>query len=391
METSLVNSTASQNIANSAEVAVSRLQSEARYFEQLAKQFPAYKRLLGKHATDCRQVANNILKKFQFGSPEVLATSVRTANVFVTEGRRLRLKFRIGLLQQEATGLELEAHRMPGLEAEFKLQAEECRRLVSVCKKSISTGSSSETEELLETATVLYDKSLELRNKQKQQRRQSAVSRLQQRIDLFRDKADELGDKNTLIPSASNKYSQLSTHCLHAAARLEGRIEKSSFNEIEKSITTADNFIERIKQSQIRAELSEQRKYEEKVEIEVDEEVSIDNVVPIRELDPAESEPLDEVTESDRIEPDPFYEISDQEVIYEKPAHVSLRTRMSQTASFFKPVLLSLSGYLAVTFQKTVKFIERIFMFLIAGLVIVTIVFVLTYLSGSGFSNIGLF
>ena len=64
---------------------------------------------------------------------------------------------------------------------------------------------------------------------------------------------------------------------------------------------------------------------------------------------------------------------------------------LSQTSSFFSAVTPAISSFILVIFQKLFKFTERIFMFLIAGLVILTIVFVLTYLSGSGFSSIGLF
>ena len=382
--------TGNQNIVQNAEVAVSQLQNEARYFDQLASQFPVNKRSLGKHATDCRQVATNIQKKFRQDSTDVLSTSVRTANVFLTEGRRLRLKLRISLLQQEATGLELDAGRWSPLEIAFKSLAGECRELVSVCQTNIRTGSSSEIEASLITAATLYEESIKLRQQQKQDRKADAAMRLLQRVETLKDQGMTLEEKIKIFPSFSNKYKQLSIHCLQAATQLELKAEQGSVNDIEKAILATDHFIERIKLSQEKAEVQEVQ------EVQADQE---DNVVPITGFYSPDLSPVEEIKPIESNESDSFdSDLADEIEVLEKSERVSLWALLSATAQktmdVIVPVISSTSSFLtnaiSHSLRKFVKITERVFMFVVVALVILTMVFVLTYLSGSGFSSIGL-
>ena len=374
-----------QTNVQTAEVAISQLQVEARYFDQLTSQFPVYKRSLGKHALDCRQVATNIQKKLKNDSPEVISTSVRTANVFLTEGRRLRLKLRISLLQQEATGLELEASRWSALETVFKTLAEECRQLVSACQTNISIGSSLEVEESLARATALYEKSLKLRKQQKQERREDASTRLYQKVELLKVEADQLQEKIKTYPSLSGKYTELSKHCLQAVVQLEEKAEIGSMNEVEKAISATDHFIERIKLSQEKAELP-------------DQEVQNDNVVPIRNLTSVELQIDESAVLQNEVSDESDASTSNARVIsydalpdnHDNQESSSLFP--AEIKHFFRLLMsvLSIFGHLlSKILKKIVSMMERIFMFLVAALVVLIVVFVVTYLSGSGFSTIG--
>ncbi len=355
-----------QTIVETAEVAVGQLQTEARYFDQLADQFPAYKRSLGKHATDCQQIAANIQKKFKHDSSEVLSASIRTANVFLAEGQRLRLKLRINLLQQETTGLELEAGRWAVFEPEFKSLAEECRQLVSICQTNISTGSSSEVEVSLTTATSLYEKSLKLRKQQKRVRRQDASARLLQKVELLNVQANQLQEKNNTHPSLSNKVTELSTHYLQAAVQLKEKAKQGTINDIEKAISATVHLIERLKLSQ---------------------EVPADNVVAIRKILPVKVQSVDEDIQEDEI----------VELGVDASDHVGMPDHQEGTETGSKHISTTLmTGFvflgvlLGKVLRKLFKLTEQIFMYLVVALVILIVVFVVTYLSGSGFSKIGL-
>ncbi len=374
-----------QNNDQNAEVAVNQLQIEAGHFDQLVKQYPVYKRSLSKHAIDCRQIAANIQKKINKQTPEMFSTSVRTANVFLAEGRRLRLKLRMSLLQQEATGLELEASRWPTLESGFKSLAEECRQLISTCKDSISSGSSSAIEESLIKATALNEKSISLRRQQQFERRQDVTARLAEKIEQLKEQAEQLQQKVQADPELKNKYTDLSQHCLEAAKQLQQKAEQASINQIEKAIAATAHFLARLEISQVKAELSEQP---------FDQEATLDQeenkVTSIREFTASEIEGV----EDEDFQEEEFYANSASAAIpglQEKYEHQQEReTNVKRRAGFFKSITIGFIALMSGVLHKMLKLMERVFMLVVVALVIVVFVFVLTYLSGSGFSSIGL-
>ncbi|MFK8068167.1 MAG: hypothetical protein AB8D52_07970 [Gammaproteobacteria bacterium] len=437
--------------------AVRLLQSEARYFDQLSRQFTDYERVLKKHSADCSFAVKKILQNgWQEDNSDNQPSSLRTANAFLAEGRRLRLKLRINHLKQEATGLELEAGRLPELESEFKILAEDCREIVSVCKNSVDIATIPEIEDLLATASNLYDKSVNLRQAQKIKLREEAVTFLMQRVHILKEQADILQRNITAIPSRSTKYKQLSTHCLQVAHRFEAKIESASLFELTRAIETADDFIARIRHSQKKnkfpdttnpelsestsvlnlskvmaePELSEVTAEPEPPETIADHEPSEVTTEPEpseatidRELKEATSDPgsLAEVTKIEKSDKE-FFPAALRTVIDDDARRSELERKIAiekrsmnyqqssgaqelpedshsffgLTSHFFAMIISSLlavinyfiSG-LAQLLKNVVKFLERIFMFLIVGIGAVTIVFVVAYLTGSGYDNIG--
>ena len=384
--------TVDQNLMHVAEVAVNQLQTEARYFDLLADQFPIYKRSLTKHAQDCHQAVSNFRKKIKSDSSELLSASVGTANLFLLEGKRLRLKLRLNLLQQEATGLALEGGRWPTLESEFTSMAERCRTLIGVCKTTIYKGSLSDIEELLPQATALREKSIRLRQKQKDERHQDARMRLLQVAELLNDHADYLKEKLTSCPShLSTKYTQLSVHCQTVAAELKGKAEHDSLNKIEKAIAIAENFIVQVKNTQSRTEFPD-RLYQE---VQVENKISLwgyPDLKNIHEVQRADQTADPELTIS-------VLEVDGSEIKFDTQESTSQWPKIwlliKHVIGQLVFALIVVSRFLFKVTDKTLRnvitFAERVFMFAVVALVVVTFVFVLTYLSGSGFSRFGLF
>ncbi len=446
-----------QNIkVQNIEQAVVQLQSEVRYFDQLSRQFPDYERSLKKHSADCSVAAKKIQQNRQQNNRDLELSSLRTANAFLTEGRRLRLKLRINHLKQEATGLELEAGRWPGLKAEFKLLAEDCRKIASVCKESVDIAALPDIEELLIMASELYEKSIDLRQAQRIKLREEAIMLLTQRVHTLKKQADILQRDIVVIPTRAKKYKQLSVHCLQVAHQIEDKIEKASLFELTRAIKAADDFIARVIRSHKKhrfpdttaPEVSEDVVAPEVSEDVVAAKVSEDVVAPEVSEDVVAPEVSEDVVAAEVSEDVVAAEVSEDVVAAEVSEDVAeieaseqaffpaaLRTVINEDAkrnelerqillekrsrhfaqnlgspsghsekhSFFGLISLVfskvISGFiaainyfingLAITLKNIVQFIERIFMFLIIGVGIVTVVFVVVYLVGSGYDDIG--
>lgn len=366
--------------------AIKLLQNETHYFDQLAIQFPFYDKALLKHASDCRQVTRTLQNRIDQGNQHDTLSSIRVAHVFLQEGQRQRLKLRIELLRQESTALELEANRWPPMASEFKTLAAESRQFVKECRNKIHCSSPSDIEEDLVKASTLYENSQQLRTHQREQRRQDIATTLLRKIVQLHDEADLLEQKSTTYPALKNKYLQLSSHCRQTALRLEARVEPGTYAEIEKVVNVVDTILGRVRLSQEKAEFNHQDRNGIASEHQPDNEF-----IPL----PVQGEEKTNEVISH----------NNDQTLYESPEFTQeLRTkiqsrqylfRFRQSFSWVGGLFAGIQSFTQITSAKFVRVIVKntgyVLLRLVGTLVIITIIAMVLYLSGAGFSSIGIF
>jgi predicted nucleic acid-binding Zn-ribbon protein len=415
------------NIKEHALNAVDQLKREIRYFDQLAEKFPDHSKGLKKHSKDCSVVASKLNNKMETGSVEVIETSMRAATVFLQEGNRLRLKLRVDLLKQQATSLELESNRWEPLKSRFRALAQECREMSLTCRDHMYSGSVAEVEEALAKASEFYEKSDRLRKIQKIERRKEKVTKLQRRIDSLYDEKYILKKKSGDMNRYAKNLKQISEHCSKGIDQLEEMIKRSSINDLDKYTRAGDNFLKSIRQK--RKDL-EQRFHAETIKKKTSIVIELKKPAPktaandaiVKNADLAEEVATDmfvvtqpiiiDVEKGEGDEP----ATSEAIVISAKAAgnDFNVKTTLDAEPEAIlpgyrkdKPVQFSVSSeFLQQDFQSKPKHLYKAmhhsiskfarktghFLLLTVGtLLVVTFIVILLYLSGAGFSSVGIF
>lgn len=362
--------------------AIKLLQEETHYFDQLAIQFPFHDKALLKHASDCRQVTRTLQNRINQGQKEETLSSIRVVNVFLQEGQRQRLKLRIELLKQESTALELEANRWPPMATEFKTLAVECRQFVKECRNKIHRGSSSDIEEYLVKASTLYENSQQLRTQQRDQRRLDIATTLLRKIVQLHDEADLLEQKITTYPLLKNKYLQLSNHCRQTALRLEEKVEPGTHAEIEKLVNIVDTILGRVRLSQEKAEFS----YEDPNTVTSEQQPDTEIIpIPVAGEDALPDYNDQMLSESSELTQELRVKIQSRQYLY----------RIRQSFSGVAQLFTGIQTFTQLIATKFVRVLVRnagsVLLRLVGTMVFITIIAMVLYLSGAGFSSIGIF
>lgn len=239
--------------------AVEKLQKEIVFFDQLAVQFPTVSHSLTKHANDCRRVGAALQRRLDDKRFEDAEKALHVAHVFLKEGQRQRLKLRIGLMQQLITALELEAPQWQPMTSAFQAHAAQCRNALSHCRQQLHPGASDDIKFRLRELSDLHKQGEALRQQQKQSRLDTAGRQLSITLDQLESKQEQFSSLAQSRPELHERYQQLAEFSAVEHGKIKPWLFSRKLTELEKSLGYAQKVYYRIVDGEEKAEVAYQQ------------------------------------------------------------------------------------------------------------------------------------
>lgn len=345
--------------------ALQRLRKEIVFFEQLAQQFPTISQSLTKHARDCKRVAAALQRRLDDGREEDARKALNVAEVFLKEGQRQRLKLRIGLMKQLITALELEAHLWPAMTDTFKAHATRCRNALSYSRQQLHPGASDEIKVRLRELSDLHKQGELLRQQQKQARLEGAGQQLSRLLDQIHAKHEQFTRQAANRPELASRYRRLADFSQTEYDKIKPRLFSRQSKELEQTLGYAKHVVARILEAEERADQAYQQSHTAQAA--------------------ANKRKAEEELASRRVE-------KERAVSVKKDAQFGpvQRTLRMVLSPMRRDGFSGAADYMQHTLAHLVTGLGKLMLVTVGTLVLIAFVVMMIYLTGSGFSGVGL-